>query len=133
VIVAVGVGDGVIVGAGVSVGAAVAVGSGVMVGVISGVTVGSGVSDGGGASVGGTLAVGLGLGLGLPNDGERLEVGRGVKLTRAPVVAEAEGRGAWLGRLSRMKITAPTRTMSRNASAAATSCAERAFKRTPAD
>jgi hypothetical protein len=84
-----------------------------------GVIVGLGESVGGGVDVGGTLADGVGRKVGLTPG-----VTIGVKV--GPPDGVGVGPGA-CGRLSRMKIVAPTRTISRNARAAATAGAEREF------
>jgi hypothetical protein len=97
------------VGVGLGVGGAV----GVTSGVISAVAVAGG-------EVGGRLKVGIGLGLTLATAdaiGLKAAIADGLGLTRGP----------WAGRLSRMKMTAPTRTMSTKPSPAASHCAVRAF------
>jgi hypothetical protein len=111
------------VGLGVGLGEGVGLGDGVgvMVGSTVGVPVGAAV--GSNVGVGPRLAEAVGVGvfsveLG-PAEGCAVGVGR-------RPVGEAVGPGAG-GRLSRMKIVAPTRTISRNARVAARTCAARGF------
>jgi hypothetical protein len=99
------VGDGVGEGVGDDEGVGVVVGLGVSVG--GSVDVGSALTDGVGRKVGLVLGPAVGVKVG-PPDG--VGVGPGTA-----------------GRLSRMKIVAPTRMISRNARAAAAACAAREF------
>jgi hypothetical protein len=93
------------------------------------------VGAGLGVSVGGTVGMRLGVGLisgvnvGLPD-----KLGEGTAdpdgLTTATLVPVGLGLGRLVfGLLSRMKIVAPIRTISRNARSAAMTCAEREFMR----
>lgn len=78
-----------------------------------------------GASVGGSVGVGGAL-----RDGVGNKVGLALGPTVGVKVGAPDGVGVGpgvAGRLSRMKIVTPTRMINRNASAAATACAEREF------
>jgi hypothetical protein len=109
-----------------------------------GVGVGDGDGDGVGGKVGGGGSVITGVAVGVAGAdglelavGSRLVVGNGLKLkvgtedtlglTRAKPDGDGLTRGPGAGLLSRMKITAPTRTISTKPRPAATSCAFRAF------
>ena len=98
-------------------------GVGLMVGSTVGVSVGAVV--GSSVGVGGRLAGAVGVGVASvelgPEVGSSVSVGVGKS-----TVGDAVGPGAG-GRLSKMKIVAPTSTISRNASVAARTCAEREF------